>query len=182
MKRNKMYIYSGLFAALITAGAFLKIPAPFVPVTLQFLFVSLAGLLLGSKYGGLSVFIYTALGLAGLPVFTGGGGITYVLQPTFGYIIGFIICAFITGKISEKLNPTLKNYTFAAVIGLLILHVFGIPYYYFISHNVIENNLLFSQIFLFCFVYTFPIDLILSLVSAKLALRLKPEINKGMKL
>ena len=71
--------YTGLFTTLIILGAFIKIPVPVIPFTLQFLFVSLAGLLLGAKYGGLSVFIYAALGLAGLPVFTAGGGITCLL-------------------------------------------------------------------------------------------------------
>lgn len=177
-QNTKNAAYIGLFATLVMVGAFIKIPTPIIPFTLQFLFVCLAGLLLGSKKGFLSVFIYAALGLAGLPIFTGGGGITYVLQPTFGYIVGFIICAYTTGLISEKLKPTLLNYTIAAVSGLIILHIIGVPYYYFISHNVINNNLSFSQIFLFCFVYTFPFDFILSIISARLALRLKPFINK----
>lgn len=177
-QNTKNAAYVGLFATLVMVGAFIKIPTPIIPFTLQFLFVCLSGLLLGSKMGFLSVFIYMALGLAGLPIFTGGGGITYVLQPTFGYIVGFIICAYTTGLISEKLKPTLLNYTIAAVSGLIILHIIGVPYYYFISHNVINNNLSFSQIFLFCFVYTFPFDFILSIISARLALRLKPFINK----
>lgn len=177
-QNTKNVAYVGLFATLVMVGAFIKIPTPIIPFTLQFLFVCLAGFLLGAKKGFLSVFIYAALGLAGLPIFTGGGGITYVLQPTFGYIVGFIICAYTTGLISEKLKPTLLNYTIAAVSGLIILHIIGVPYYYFISHNVINNNLSFSQIFLFCFVYTFPFDFILSIISARLALRLKPFINK----
>ncbi len=177
-QNTKNAAYVGLFATLVMVGAFIKIPTPIIPFTLQFLFVCLAGFLLGAKKGFLSVFIYAALGLAGLPIFTGGGGITYVLQPTFGYIVGFIICAYTTGLISEKLKPTLLNYTIAAVSGLIILHIIGVPYYYFISHNVINNNLSFSQIFLFCFVYTFPFDFILSIISARLALRLKPFINK----
>lgn len=177
-QNTKNAAYVGLFATLVMVGAFIKIPTPIIPFTLQFLFVCLAGFLLGAKKGFLSVFIYAALGLAGLPIFTGGGGITYALQPTFGYIVGFIICAYTTGLISEKLKPTLLNYTIAAVSGLIILHIIGVPYYYFISHNVINNNLSFSQIFLFCFVYTFPFDFILSIISARLALRLKPFINK----
>ncbi len=83
--------YTGLFTTLIILGAFIKIPVPVIPFTLQFLFVSLAGLLLGAKYGGLSVFIYAALGLAGLPVFTAGGGITYVVFPTFVCISARVI-------------------------------------------------------------------------------------------
>ena len=115
--------YTGLFTTLIILGAFIKIPVPVIPFTLQFLFVSLAGLLLGAKYGGLSVLLYAALGLIGLPVFTAGGGITYVLFPTFGYIIGFILAAFLTGLISSRMQPNTKNYMFAAFCGLMILHI-----------------------------------------------------------
>ncbi len=181
MKQKNMAIYTGLFATLIIIGAFIKIPTPIIPFTLQFLFVSLSGLLLGAKYGSLSALIYAGLGLAGIPVFTGGGGITYVLQPTFGYILGFVVCSFITGYLSEKLEANMKNYILSAVSGLIVLHILGIPYYYFISHNIIENNLSFNQIFLFCFVYTFPFDFLLSILGAKLALRLKPLLSNGEK-
>lgn len=174
----KYAAYTGLFTTLIIIGAFIKIPVPVIPFTLQFLFVCLAGLLLGAKYGGLSVLIYAALGLTGLPVFTAGGGITYVLFPTFGYIIGFIFSAFFTGLISSKMQANTKNYFFAAICGLMILHIIGIPYYYIISHYVIKNTLTFKEIFLFCFVYTVPADCLLSLLSARIALKLKPFINK----
>ena len=93
--------YTGLFTTLIILGAFIKIPVPVIPFTLQFLFVSLAGLLLGAKYGGLSVFIYAALGLAGLPVFTAGGGITYVVFPTFGGATIIPLCPFPIGHIKS---------------------------------------------------------------------------------
>ena len=169
---------SKLFTTLIILGAFIKIPVPVIPFTLQFLFVSLAGLLLGAKYGGLSVLLYAALGLIGLPVCTAGGGITYVLFPTFGYIIGFILAAFLTGLISSRMQPNTKNYMFAAFCGLMILHIIGIPYYYIISHYVIQNTLTFKEIFLFCFVYTVPGDLLLCLLSARIALKLKPVMNK----
>ena len=107
------------------------------------------------------------------------GGITYVVFPTFGYIIGFIFSAFVTGIISTKMQPNTKNYMFASFCGLIILHIIGIPYYYIISHYVIQNSLTFKEIFLFCFVYTVPGDLLLCLLSARIALKLKPFINKG---
>lgn len=62
-------IYCGLFTALIAAGAFIKIPVPVVPFTLQYLFTMLAGLFLGSRRGMISVVAYMLLGLAGLPIF-----------------------------------------------------------------------------------------------------------------
>ena len=79
-----------LFTALIAIGAFIRIPVPFCPFTLQLLFTTLAGLLLGSRRGAASVAVYVLLGLVGLPVFTSGGGPSYIFQPTFGYLIGFI--------------------------------------------------------------------------------------------
>ena len=59
-----------LFTALIAIGAFIRIPVPFCPFTLQLLFTTLAGLLLGSRRGAASVAVYVFLGLIGLPVFT----------------------------------------------------------------------------------------------------------------
>ena len=72
---TKHIILCGLFAALIAAGAFIRIPIPVVPFTLQTLFTTLAGLLLGRKYGSISVGVYLAIGLMGIPVLTRGGGI-----------------------------------------------------------------------------------------------------------
>ena len=68
-------ILSAVFAALIAVGAFIRIPTPLVPVTMQLLFTTLAGLLLGGRYGALSAALYLVLGLAGVPVFTEGGGL-----------------------------------------------------------------------------------------------------------
>ena len=73
MDRTKNLMYCSLFTALIAVGAFIKIPIPVVPFTLQFLFTTLAGLLLGSKMGAVSVIAYMVLGLVGLPIFSEGG-------------------------------------------------------------------------------------------------------------
>ena len=62
----------GIFTALIAVGAFIRIPVPVCPFTLQLLFTTLAGLLLGSRRGAGAVLVYLALGLAGVPVFTEG--------------------------------------------------------------------------------------------------------------
>ena len=94
---TKSLILCSLFAALIAVGAFIKIPIPVVPFTLQVLFTTLAGLLLGPKLGAISVGIYLLIGLIGIPVFTQGGGPSYIFQPTFGYLIGFLIGTYFTG-------------------------------------------------------------------------------------
>ena len=89
LTRTRSMVYCALFTALIAVGAFIRIPVPVVPFTLQYLFTMLAGLLLGAKRGAGSVTVYMLLGLAGLPIFTEGGGISYLFKPSFGYIIGF---------------------------------------------------------------------------------------------
>ena len=109
-------VFASLFAALTAAGAYIQIPIPFspVPVTLQVFFVLLAGSMLKSKWGSLSMVVYTLLGVAGLPVFAGGSsGMGVLLGPTGGYIFGFILAAYLIGKLSEKAempeNPGLQS-------------------------------------------------------------------------
>ena len=69
MTKTQSLTYCSLFTALIAVGAFIKIPVPVVPFTLQFLFTMLAGLLVGPRRGAISVAAYMVLGLVGLPIF-----------------------------------------------------------------------------------------------------------------
>lgn len=71
-----------LFAALTAVGAFIRIPLGYSSITLQTFFTAMAGCVLGPWYGALSQLVYVALGLVGLPIFTQGGGIGYLMQPT----------------------------------------------------------------------------------------------------
>ena len=66
--KTKDLVLCAMFVALIAVGAFIKIPVPVVPFTLQFLFTMLAGLLLGPVNGALAVVVYIVLGLIGLPI------------------------------------------------------------------------------------------------------------------
>ena len=89
----------GLFAALIAVGAFMKIVIPVgadtMNFTLQWLFVLLAGLLLGSRRAFRSVAVYLITGLIGFPIFARGGGPAYLLRPTFGFLLGFALAAWL---------------------------------------------------------------------------------------
>ena len=73
-QKTRELVLCALFTALTAVGAFIKVPVPVVPFTLQFLFTMLAGLLLGGRLGAISVGAYAVLGLLGLPIFTEGGG------------------------------------------------------------------------------------------------------------
>ena len=142
--KTRDMILVGTFAALTAIGAFIKIPIPPVPITLQFLFCAFAGVLLGSRLGIYSQLLYLAIGLSGVPIFTKGGGLSYVFQPTFGYLIGFVLCAFIIGKLTENLKTiNFKNLFFAVVLGMLSVYAIGVPYLYIVLKYYMGSNITF---------------------------------------
>jgi len=122
-------ILIGLFAALMAVGAYIKVPNPLnpdVPITFQLFFSIYAGVLLGSRKGLISQLTYILIGLMGVPVFTNGGGFAYIFKPSFGYIIGFAFCAFITGLIVENLKGrTIRKVMFGALAGLAVAYLIG---------------------------------------------------------
>lgn len=119
---------TALFAALTAAGAFLRIPAPAAPVTLQFFFTLSAGLLLGPKWGAASQLLYLLTGLLGLPVFALGGGFSYVLQPGFGFLLGLIPAAAVAGLLRKKpLWACLGAWAVLYCVGLPYLHLLTAP-------------------------------------------------------
>ena len=173
----------GLFTALIAVGAFLKITIPVQPVpmhfTLQFFFVLLAALLLGSKRAFASVITYLVIGLCGLPIFATGGGPAYLLKPTFGFLIGFAAAAFVTGRVYEIRKSTSFFWLlFSAFWGLLADYACGMIYYYIICNFVIGTPIAFWPLFLYCFLLAVPGDICLCFVGAFLAKRLRPAYQR----
>lgn len=177
--KTKNMILCALFTALIAVGAFIRIPIPVVPFTLQLLFTMLAGLMLGGKLGFYSVSAYIAMGLIGLPVFAEGGGLAYVLKPSFGYIIGFAVASYFTGVIANRVvHPTYKRLLAANFIGLGIVYLFGMVYYYLISNFYLGNPIGLWPLFLYCFVLAVPGDIVLCLLGAIIAKRMIPIMKK----
>lgn len=181
--QSKTTVYSlilcALFAALIAVGAFIKIPIPFVPFTLQLLFTTLAGIILGPKYGALSVAVYLFIGLVGVPVFTQGGGPAYVLQPTFGYLIGFLIGTFVTGLIAHGAQkPGYGRLFIACFTGLAIVYAIGTIYYFFIAMFYTNTFAGVWSLFLYCVLLPLPGDILISAVCALLGKRLVPILRK----
>ncbi len=172
--RTRDMILTALFTALITAGAYIRIPVPVCPFTLQFLFTTLAGVLLGSRKGAAAVGIYVILGLASLPIFTSGGGIGYVFQPTFGYLLGFIVGAFVTGVITHSGPVTFRRLLTACFAGLFTVYAMGMLYYWLISRFWLGQPIGLWSLFLYCFLLAVPGDICLCILSAVLGKRLLP--------
>ncbi len=171
---TKNLVLCGMFTALVAIGAFIQVPVPYMDYfTLQFFFVLLAGLVLGSSKGAMSVGCYVLLGLIGLPIFAAGGGIGYVLRPSFGYLLGFIVAAFVTGLLSEKLKTSYKNYFLACLIGFIVTYAIGIVYKYMILNFYANTPATWAVIFLSCFPLDMPGDFILCILASGVGLRLK---------
>lgn len=123
---TRSMVLVGLFAALTAIGAWIRIPIPPVPFTLQMLFVLLSGIMLGPLYGALSQIVYILLGLVGLPVFAGGtSGFGILFGPTGGYLFGFIIGAYMIGKLSQVLKETFIGNLISMFLGIMVIYLLG---------------------------------------------------------
>lgn len=138
--KTNMLTLTALFAALTAIGAFLQIPFGAMSITLQFFFTALAGILLGPKWGALSQAVYVILGLAGLPVFTHGGGPGYFFQPSFGFLLGLIPAAWTVGTLAGDGARPLRT-TLAVVAGDAMLYLVGIPYMYLIFNTYLGRDI-----------------------------------------
>jgi biotin transport system substrate-specific component len=120
--------YASMFGALTAVGAYIMIPLPPVPMTMQTLFVNLAGALLGGSLGALSQVVYILLGVIGLPVFAGGkAGVGVLIGPTGGYLIGFVAGAFIIGKLTSlRRQPGLLWLMGSMAAGIAVVYALGI--------------------------------------------------------
>ncbi len=147
--KTKLLVLAALFAALTAIGAFLQIPLGFTSITLQFFFTAMAGILLGARYGALSQLCYVALGLIGLPIFTQGGGLGYLLKPSCGFLFGLIAAAWVIGLLTQNAwstrHPSLRI-ALACLAGSATLYLFGVPYMYVILNFYMDKALSFGAV------------------------------------
>lgn len=159
-------------AACVTGLLFKAVPPALVPFSLLPLLAMLAGALLGSRLGPLSMTLYLLLGLLGVPVFSVPpyGGLSYLLQPTFGFIPGFILCAYLMGKLLEKQkDPPFSRYLLALLAGLGGLYAAGLTYLYLILSVYLGRDTGFREILTLGFLPYIAFDLAKGVVSFGLA-------------
>lgn len=168
-----------LFAALTAAGAFIRFPLPPVPITLQSLFVLMSGMILGARAGALSQSIYIIIGLMGFPIFSGGGGPSYILKPSFGYLLGFIAASYTSGLIFNRRKTGFFNTLLASMAGSSAIYLIGIPWLAIYMRYLLDkpDALLFSlQTGLVVFL---PGDILKCLILAIIVPRLRHRTSPG---
>ncbi len=116
-------VLSALFAALISAGAFIQIPMPSgVPVVIQDMTALLSGMLLGPIWGSVSVILFLLLGIIGLPVFSGKAGLQVLISgPTGGFLLGYLAAALICGIAVHVFIKKYKGASYWVVLSLIAL-------------------------------------------------------------
>jgi len=162
------------FSALTAAGAFISIPIQPVPFSLQTLFTLLAGMMLGSVSGALSQIIYILLGVIGLPVFAGfKSGLGILLGPTGGFLFGFVIAAYIVGKITEIIKEmNIFYYFFIGCFGILIIYLIGIAQLSIVASIEIKKALVIGAL------PYFPGDILKVIAASFMVNKLKVFIDK----
>ena len=151
--KTKQLLLCALFAALTAVGSIVKIPiGTMLVLTFQTFFMFMAGMMLKPRYALFSQVVYAAIGLIGIPVFSTGGGIGYILSPTFGYIIGFIMCAPLISLLVRK-NLLLyidseddkglraAKIAFFALVSIIVMYIFGTTYMYMIYNYYLGKSL-----------------------------------------
>ncbi|MBT2569700.1 biotin transporter BioY [Planococcus sp. ISL-110] len=179
--RTLQLVHIAMFAALMAIGAniatFLVVGG--VPITLQTFFAILAGILLGSRMGSVSMIVYAFIGLAGVPVFAGfSGGMDTLLSPTFGFIISYVFVAYFAGLIVEKW-PSRKAFVVAALVATAINYLFGTNWMFAAYKLWFAAPEGFSYQMAWAWMAVpLPKDLILAVLAGLFGFRLKPIIQK----
>ena len=174
MLRTKSLIKISLFTAVICILSLVRIPVLPVPVSLTFFAVNTIILISDLRISFISLLLYLVLGLIGLPVFSQGGGIGYVFNMSFGYLLGFLIAPLISGFFTKKINLNeFKKNMMLSGINILTVYFFGVLYAYFLSYIYLGITMDIKYLITYYVLIFIPSDIFFAYLSVKISGRLK---------
>lgn len=172
---------TAVFAALAVVAAILvRYAGSIVPFSLMPFVVMLAGGVLGARLGAMSMVVYIMLGLVGVPVFASPpfGGPAYVLQPTFGFLPGFVAAAYVIGLLlRNREQGGLGVYFFSMVAGIAVYYLFGIAYLYLILNYYLGQAVSVVKVLYIGFIPFIALDLVKAAAAAVMARALYRRLN-----
>jgi len=167
-------VLASLMASLTAVGAYIHIPIGPVPIVLQNLFVLLAGLLLGARWGLTSITVYVLIGVCGVPVFAGGkGGLAALSGPTGGYLLGYILAALVVGWIANRWQRRVALDILAVVLGSLVIYALGVPWLKWVTDWPWEKALMLGML------PFIPGDVVKAVAAVMLARALRPMMDRS---
>ncbi len=181
MRSTSRLVLIAVFVGLIIVGAFIKFPIGIVPVSMQCAICILCMLLLGPRDSLIAVLLYIIMGLIGIPVFTAGGGIGYVLQPTFGYLLGYVIALPVGGVIASGFKndarPAFFRMLLGALIALAIVYTTGVMYMYLLLKFYVRSPIAIGKAWLTGCAVFLPTDIMWCVVGSIVARRVAPRLK-----
>lgn len=176
MKTRRLVINASLLTLLIVS-TFIKIPVFLVPFTLQLLVVIIISLTTNTADSLIIFLTYIIMGLIGIPIFASGGGISYLYNPSFGFILGFIIVAVVVNVLRNSLSKVISNsfwvFLISSIIGLICLYIFGFSYALVLFNHVLGKNyslINILEIMVFPFIL---VDLLKCVLASYIVIKLK---------
>ena len=166
----------GLYAALLCISAWIRVPFGPIVLTFQVAVVALIAMTLRPLPAFLSMATYLVLGLAGLPVFATGGGLGYVLHPTFGYLIGMVLGAPLGAWYLRSREMNFKNAFIAGIAGIIASYVCGVGYMWALGQFVLGTGTTFAAIMSVALGILYIKDVVLVALIATIAPKLKNHI------
>jgi biotin transport system substrate-specific component len=174
-------VTAGLFTAIACVLTILvRVLQPLtgpVPFSLTPLVGMVAACVLPPSAAFLSMLAYVLMGLIGIPVFSAPpyGGPAYVLIPTFGFLVGFAVAAWVQSKLIRRI--ALGNFIYSGLAGVVVYYIIGLPYLYGILNFYLGNSYDLLAILKIGFLPFFVFDIIKVVVASFLALEICRRLN-----
>ena len=179
MQKSKISVQDICSIAIMTAITVvmeqISIPMPMgVPMTMQTFAITLAGVILGSKKGGLSILVYVLLGAIGVPVFAGfSGGVQNLIGPTGGFIISFPIMAYVIGLGVEHRKKK-GMFVLMLILGTVLNYVIGVAMFCIIMNSSVMTGIT------ACVLPFIPTAIIKAVVAALLGLQIRSRLGVAL--
>lgn len=177
---TRQMILAGLFAALIAISSQVAISLGPVPHTLQVFFVMLAGLVLGSRWGFASVAVWVLLGVFGLPVFAQGkAGIVELVGPTGGFKVGFMLCAYIVGWLTERAGASIVKTASFMFAGLAVVYLVGLAGFMASFAYFLHKPMTWDKATAFAVLPFLPYDVVKTLFAAFIGVKVRRALIRA---
>lgn len=174
--RNMML--AALFTTLMIISSYVVVPIGPVPHTLQPLVVFLTGLLLGHRWGAISISVWVVLGIIGLPVFNQGqAGAVMLVGPTGGFIIGFVVCAWLIGLLTEGDLQSGYARTFGCIVlGLAVAYILGFIGFKFSFQYFLQKPMSWEKSFWIVIAPFLPFDIIKAAIATYVGINVRKAL------
>lgn len=174
-------IQNAMLLALLIIFTFLKIPMGVISFTMQLFIVFIIALVASFWDSIMIIGVYMFLGLIGIPIFSAGGGLGYIYQPSFGFMIGFLFlcpCVQFVNKLLKKLkfNDYASN-IIATLMGLLVDYLFGAVYAYLIFNVHLHSGYDFIKVLSLVIAPFIMMDVFKCILASIIGQKLKNVLN-----